>query len=89
MVMSVQITINLSEAEYKALLIQVESPEQTIQELVNVRASKAIEEVGMMEIVRRRQLGEMYNFNKEQAVLDCNFKTAVERKQEAGAFLIP
>lgn len=75
-------TINLTEAESKALAFVALDPQEWIENAAKVRATNAIEEIANSEIQRKLQAGETISGSKEQIVLDADIKSAAEREAE-------
>jgi hypothetical protein len=74
-----QITINLSDAQYKALETVAVSPEEWAKNAVYVRCQNAIEDIVNAEVQRKLDAGEPITGSKEDIVLAADVETAAER----------
>jgi hypothetical protein len=74
-----QITIELSDAQYKALSVVAVSPEEWAKNAVYVRCQNAIEEIVNAEVQQKLQSGEAITGTKEEIVLAAVVETAAER----------
>lgn len=82
-----QITITLSDAEYKALSYVAVSPEDWISHAAHERCRLAIDEIVNLEVQRKLDLGEPITGSKEDIVVAASIKTAAERQAEFQANL--
>lgn len=85
--MSKNITITLSDAEYKAFAHVAYSPEAWVLNVAKERCRVAIEEIYRSEVDRLLEAGETVSGTKEEIVLAAPIKTAVEISTEANANL--
>jgi hypothetical protein len=74
-----QITINLSDAQYKALETVAVSPEEWAKNAVYVRCQNAIEDIVNAEVQRKLDAGDPITGSKEDIVLAADVETAAER----------
>jgi hypothetical protein len=81
--MSVQITVTLSDAQYKALAHVAVSPKDWIENFVFVRCQTAIDEIVSKEIEKKLELGETISGTKEDIVMAASIKSAQEQNLEA------
>lgn len=78
-----QITIELSDAQYKAMSIIAYSPTDWVQNAAQVRANKAINEIADREIARMLEEGQAVSGTKEDIVIAANIPTAKEVSDQA------
>jgi len=78
-----QITINLSDAQYKALETVAVSPEEWAKNAVYVRCQNAIDDIVNAEVQRRLAAGEPISGSKEEIVMAADVETAAERNARA------
>jgi hypothetical protein len=74
-----QLVIELSDAQYKALAHVAASPQEWVENAVHERCRIAIDEIVKREVDRKLAAGEAINGSKEQIVLDADIETALER----------
>ncbi|WP_396189735.1 hypothetical protein [Flavobacterium sp.] len=75
-----QITITLSDAEYKALGVVALSQEDWINNAVHERCRIAIEEIVAAEVQRKLAIGEAITGTKDDIVMAAEVESAVERQ---------
>lgn len=75
-----QITITLSDAEYKALGVVALSQQDWIDNAVHERCRIAIEEIVNAEVQRKLAAGEPITGSKEDIVLAAQLESAAERQ---------
>lgn len=73
-----QITIELSDAQYKALSVVALSPEEWAKNAVYVRCQNSIDEIVNAEVQRKLAAGETISGSKEDIVMAANVETAAE-----------
>jgi len=78
--MSVTYTINLSDAENKALGVVALSQQDWIDNAVHERCRLAIEEIVNAEVQRLLAAGQPITGTKEDIVLAANIESAAERQ---------
>jgi hypothetical protein len=78
-------TINLSDAENKALGFVAFSQDEWIQNAIHERCRVAIEEIVAMEVQRKLAAGETISGSKEDIVNAAPIKSAAERQTELEA----
>lgn len=74
-----QITITLSDAEFKALGVVAVSQQEWIDNAVHERCRVAIDEIVNAEVQRKLAAGESITGSKEDIVLAADIESAVER----------
>lgn len=74
-----QITITLSDAEYKALGVVAVSQQEWIDNAVHERCRVAIDEIVNAEVQRKLALGEAITGSKDDIVLAANVESAADR----------
>lgn len=79
--MSKQITVTLSDAEYKALGVVAISQEDWIHNAVHERCRIAIDEIVNSEVQRKLSLGETISGSKEDIVMAAELETAAEHQK--------
>lgn len=75
-----QITITLSDSEYKALGVVAVSQQEWIDNAVHERCRIAIDEIVNAEVQRKLQAGEPIVGSKDDIVLQANVESALERQ---------
>lgn len=75
-----QITITLSDAEYKALGVVAVSQQEWIGNAVHERCRIAIDEIVNAEVQRKLAAGEPITGSKEDIVLAANVESAADRQ---------
>lgn len=75
-----QITITLSDAEYKALGVVAVSQQEWIDNAVHERCRIAIDEIVNAEVQRKLAAGEPITGSKEDIVLAANVESAADRQ---------
>lgn len=75
-----QITITLSDAEYKALGVVAVSQQEWIDNAVHERCRIAIDEIVNAEVQRKLSAGEPITGSKEDIVLAANVESAADRQ---------
>ena len=80
-----QITITLSDAEFKALGVVAASQQEWIDNAVHERCRIAIDEIVNAEVQRKLAAGEPITGSKEDIVLAANVESAVDRKTRLDA----
>jgi hypothetical protein len=78
-------TIKLTEAQYKALSYVAYDPQEWIENAVNVRCERAMEEIFLAECQRIALEGGEISGTKEEIVANAVIKTAKERQDESVA----
>jgi len=78
-------TIQLTDAQDKALAHVAFNPQEWIENFVEVRCGIAIDEIVNAEIQRKLAAGEPISGSKEDIVLAADIKTAVEIQAELNA----
>lgn len=73
-------TINLSDAEDKALGVVAFSQDDWIQNAVKERCRIAIEEIVAAEVQRKLAAGETISGSKEDIVMAANIESAAQRQ---------
>lgn len=79
--MSKNITITLSDAEYKALSVVAVSPEEWVENAAKSRASVSLEEIFSAEVERLLAVGKPITGTKDDIVLAAEVETAFERQE--------
>lgn len=79
-----EITINLTETEYKALAYIAVDPQEWIQNLAQARAAAAIQEIYDLEVQRMSNDPNVESIpaDKNKVVLEANIKTAAQRHED-------
>lgn len=80
--MSKNITIVLSDAEYKALGVVAVSPEEWIENAAKERSRIAIDEIVNAEVQRKLTAGETISGSKEDIVIAAKVESAAERLEK-------
>lgn len=75
-----QITITLSDAEFKALGVVAVSQQEWIDNAVHERCRIAIDEIVNAEVQRKLAAGEPITGSKEDIVLAANVESAADRQ---------
>lgn len=75
-----QITITLSDAEFKALGVATLSQQEWINNAVHERCRIAIDEIVNAEVQRKLSAGEPITGSKEDIVLAANVESAADRQ---------
>lgn len=75
-----QITITLSDAEFKALGVVAVSQQEWIDNAVHERCRIAIDEIVNAEVQRKLAAGEPITGSKENIVLAANVESAADRQ---------
>lgn len=75
-----QITITLSDAEFKALGVVAVSQQDWIDNAVHERCRIAIDEIVNAEVQRKLAAGEPITGSKEDIVLAANVESAADRQ---------
>lgn len=78
--MSVQITVTLSDAQYKALAHVAVSPKDWIENFVYARCESATDEIVSAVVERKLKTGEPISGTKETIVLEADIDSAAERE---------
>lgn len=81
------ITIEISDAQYKAFTVIALDPQAWVQNVAEVRANKAINQLADQIIQEKLANGETVSGTKEQIVLNAELMTAAERNAQAEADL--
>lgn len=76
-------TISLTKAQYKALSYVAYDPQEWIENAVNVRCERAMEEIFLAECQRIALEGGEISGTKEDIVLAAPIKSARERQDES------
>ncbi|MFY9184378.1 MAG: hypothetical protein WBJ45_07995 [Limnohabitans sp.] len=74
------IFIELSDAEYKAMSYAAISPEEWISNAAHERCRLAIEEIVAAEVQRKLAAGEPITGTKEEIVMAAQIESAAERQ---------
>jgi hypothetical protein len=85
--MTVSISIELSDVEYKALSHVALSPQEWVENAAKVRAQIAIEDIYKKEVERMMADPNITSIpaNKYQIVMDANILTAAETNEQQAA----
>ena len=83
--MAVDITITLSDAEYYAMQLVAYDPQEWVENVAQVRARAAIEEISNEIVQEKLAAGQPITGNKEQLVLNSGRRTAKEITDENDA----
>jgi len=85
--MATNYTVSLTDAEKKAMEYIALSVQDWIDNVVAVRAAKAVDEIYNMEVARMTADPDIATIpaDKAQVVLDANIKSAATRESEAQA----
>jgi hypothetical protein len=83
--MAVDITITLSDAEYYAMQLIAYDPQEWVENVAQVRARAAIEEIANEIVQEKLAAGEAIQGTKEDLVLNSGRKTAKQLTDEADA----
>lgn len=75
-----QITITLSDAEFKALGVVAVSQQEWVDNAVHERCRIAIDEIVNAEVQRKLAAGEPITGSKEDIVLAANVESAADRQ---------
>lgn len=78
--MTKKFTIELSDAEFKALSQVAIDANEWIQNAVHFRCATAIDDIVNSEVQRKLAAGEPITGSKEDIVLAANIETAAERQ---------
>lgn len=78
----VEITITLTEEEYKALACEAMDVEEYLQNYANVRAENALKRVVQEEVERRLDVGEPVPSSRKEIIMDAKVKTAKEKEKD-------
>lgn len=81
--MSHSITIEISDAQYKAFTVIALSPQAWVQNVAEVRANKAINQLADQIIQEKLANGETISGTKEQIVLDADLMTAEQMNAQS------
>lgn len=87
--MAVDVTITLSDVEYKAMQLIAYDPQEWIENVAQVRARAAIEEIANEIVQEKLATGEPIQGTKEQLVLNSDRKTAKELTDAEDANPLP
>ena len=79
------ITIQVTEAQWKAMTISTPDPVEWVEGMVNQYANKIIDDIFVTEINRMSSDPSVSEIpaDKEFIVLNCSLPTAVERNEQA------
>lgn len=80
-----QITITLSDAEYKALGVVAVSQQEWIDNVVHDRCRVAIDEIVNAEIQRKLAAGEPITGSKDEIVMAAQVESAADRQARLDA----
>jgi hypothetical protein len=75
----IKYTIELTEAEDKALHVYAADGKEWIENAIKERCRIAIEEIVALEVQRKLEAGETISGSKEDIVLAADIETAAER----------
>lgn len=83
--MAVDITITLSDAEYFAMQLVAYDPQEWVENVAQVRARAAIEEIANEIVQEKLAAGEAIQGTKEDLVLNSGRRTSKEITDENDA----
>jgi hypothetical protein len=78
-------TIQITDAQDKALAHVAFDPQEWIQNFVDVRCNIAVDEIVNAEVQRKLAAGEPITGSKEDIVMAADIKTAAEQQAELNA----
>ena len=76
------LTINLTDAEYKALSYLAYSVEEWVENVVRSRAQSATEDIVKIEVQNRMKSGETIPSNQDELVRISNLPSAKKRQDD-------
>lgn len=78
----VEITVKLTEEEYKALACEAMDVEDYLQNYASVRANRALKRIVQEEVERRLDAGEPVPSSRKDIIMDSRIKTAKEKDKK-------
>lgn len=78
----VEITVKLTEEEYKALACEAMDVEEYLQNYASVRANRALKRIVQEEVERRLDAGESVPSSRKDIIMDSRIKTAKEKDKK-------
>jgi hypothetical protein len=84
-----QITITLTDTEYKAMEVIAYSPQEWVENVTKVRAEKAIKKITDEIVQQKLDAGESITSTREQLFLDADLQTAKERTDAEDSTVTP